>query len=101
MSDAYEWREHSSGEWWHDQTGPRKAGVAYPPDLWVGFAADDAGRPLEEGCLHLYSLYNGAMPHEGDEDDVDYLHVCGREGLDGLIEALTDLRARLYPADGR
>ena len=95
---GYEWREHERGEWWYDQTGPRESHIEYPPDMYVSFPADSDGRPFDTACLHLYSLYNGAMPHEGGEDDVDYLHICGAEGIDDLIAALTELRARLYPA---
>jgi hypothetical protein len=65
--------------------------------MYVSFPADDQGRPFDTACLHLHSLYNGAMPNKAGEDDVDYLHVCGAEGIDDLIAALTELRGRLYP----
>lgn len=92
---TYTWREMKPGEWWHDQDGPREEHIGYPPDAYISFSADETGKPFDTACLHYYSLYNGTMPGE-DSEDTDYLHICGAEGLDGLIASLTKLRRELY-----
>jgi hypothetical protein len=93
--DTYTWREMKRGEWWHDQNGPREPHIGYPPDAYVSFPADEAGKPLDAGCLHYYRLWNGTMPGE-DSDETDYVHICGAEGLDELIASLGELRRKLY-----
>lgn len=92
------WHERAPGEWWHCQVGKHgpMTGSGNPPDSYVQFPADEQGKMLPEGCLHYYSLYNGAMPLTATDDEIDYLHICGKNGLDELIQSLTDLRQKIY-----
>lgn len=38
------------------------------------------------GCVHLFKGFS-------DDDDKDYLHLCGVEEIDEIIATLTQLRA--------
>jgi hypothetical protein len=102
MSDymGYKWVEKKPGEWWHAQLvdgnpwlgAVQEGNTYYPPDMYVSFSArDEDGKPYSEACWHLWKLYNGKMPDDPGDDDQDYWHICGKNALKELIEALTSL----------
>lgn len=87
-----EWREHKPGQWWqvfndapHTPDLVDERGTQWPPSMVITWGGQGC-------CLHLYSFSNGAMPGDGRDDDVDYLHICD---LDDFIEELQAARAAM------
>lgn len=82
-----EWRKKSDTDWWlmfsdapEDLGVPSSDGTMWPPSMTVSHVAGS--------CWHLYSYYNGAMPDDDSDDDVDYVHICDLDEFIGHMQAL-------------
>ena len=84
-----EWRQVSEHEWWHvfkdapeDLRNPDANGMRWPPDYTISWAGSDWS------CVHLYHYYNGQMPDDpnGDEENVDYDHICNLPDFIAMLE---------------
>lgn len=97
MSNRRRWVEAKPGEWWLAQTdasgNPFIDDATHPPEMFVlRYGKDD------DTCLQLEKFYNGMMPSQEENDYIfsDDIHICGKDGLDDLIEVLTELKTALY-----